>query len=227
MSIVAGIEEGRNAYANIRKVVYMLVSCGLAEVLFFSLAILCGLPMPLVAVQLLWLNLVTDGLQDLALSFEREEDDIMDEKPRNPKEPLFDKLLIKEIAISGLFIGLIVFGVWIYLLKYVHMDESLARGYIMALMVFMQNIHVFNCRSEKKSIFKLNPFTNLFVPLAVFLSIGLQVIIMEVPILSHLLKTESVPFEHMLLLFLAALPILVLMELFKLGLRKSIKNANS
>ena len=227
MSIVAGIEEGRNAYANIRKVVYMLVSCGLAEVLFFSLAILCGLPMPLVAVQLLWLNLVTDGLQDLALSFEKEEDDIMNEKPRNPKEPLFDKLLIREIAISGLFIGIIVFGVWVFLLKYVHMEETLARGYIMALMVFMQNIHVFNCRSEKKSIFKLNPFDNLFVPIAVFLSIGLQVLIMEVPILSHLLKTESVPFVHMLLLLVAALPILVLMELFKLGLRKRLKHENN
>ena len=151
----------------------------------------------------------------------------MNEKPRNPKEPLFDKLLIREIAISGLFIGIIVFGVWVFLLKYVHMEETLARGYIMALMVFMQNIHVFNCRSEKKSIFKLNPFDNLFVPIAVFLSIGLQVLIMEVPILSHLLKTESVPFVHMLLLLVAALPILVLMELFKLGLRKRLKHENN
>lgn len=216
MSIVSGIEEGRNAYANIRKVVYMLVSCGLAEVLFFSLSILLGLPMPLVAVQLLWLNLVTDGLQDLALSFEKEEEDTMNEKPRSPSEPLFDKLLIQEIAISGLFIGLIVFLVWFILLKEFNMDTTLARGYIMALMVFMQNIHVFNCRSEKKSTFKISLASNWFVSIAVFSSIGLQILIMEVPFLSHFLSTESIPVNHLILLLLAALPILVVMELFKL-----------
>ena len=90
-SIVAGIEEGRNAYANIRKVVYMLISCGFAEVLFFTLSIAFGMPIPLAAVQLLWLNLVTDGLQDLALSFEKGEKNVMKEKPRDPKESLFDK----------------------------------------------------------------------------------------------------------------------------------------
>ena len=79
-SIVAGIEEGRNAYSNIRKISILLLSCGFAEVLFFVLAILFNLPMPLVAIQLLWLNLVTDGLQDMALSFERETDTIMKQK---------------------------------------------------------------------------------------------------------------------------------------------------
>ena len=215
MSIVAGIEEGRNAYSNIRKVVYMLISCGLAEVLFFTLSIFFGLPMPLVAVQLLWLNLVTDGLQDLALSFEREEDDIMDDKPRSPKEPLFDKLLISEIALAGASIGLIVFGVWVYLIKFMNMEISMARGYIMALMVFMQNVHVFNCRHEKKSTFKVKLSSNLLVPLAVISAIILQIIIMEVPVLSHFMKTESVPYMDLFKLLLAALPILLIMETFK------------
>lgn len=220
MSIVAGVEEGRNAYANIRKVIYMLVSCGLAEVLFFALSILTNMPMPLVAVQLLWLNLVTDGLQDLALSFEVAEEDIMDEKPRDPKESVFDKLLTSEILISGLFMGILVYIVWIYLIKYLNVDINVARGYVMALMVFIQNIHVFNCRSEKKSIFKTNPFKNIFVPIAIVLSIGLQLIIMHVPFLSHILKTEPIDLTHMLILFALALPILVLMELFKLIVRK-------
>ncbi len=215
MSIVAGIEEGRNAYSNIRKVVYMLISCGLAEVLFFTLSIFFGLPMPLVAVQLLWLNLVTDGLQDLALSFEREEDDIMDDKPRSPKEPLFDKLLITEITLAGASIGLIVFGVWVYLIKFMNMDLTLARGYIMALMVFMQNVHVFNCRHEKKSTFKIKLSSNLLVPLAVISAIVLQIIIMEVPVLSHFMKTESIPYMDLFKLLLAALPILFIMETFK------------
>ena len=93
-SIVAGVKEGRVAYSNIRKIIYFLISCGLAEVLFFCLAIIFDLPMPLVAIQLLWLNVVTDGIQDIALSFEIAEDNIMKEKPRNPKESLFDKVLI-------------------------------------------------------------------------------------------------------------------------------------
>ncbi len=220
MSIVAGIEEGRNAYANIRKVIYMLLSCGLAEVLFFVLSILTNLPMPLVAVQLLWLNLVTDGLQDLALSFEKEEDDIMNDKPRDPKESVFDKILTSEILLSGLFMGLVVYLVWIVLIKHLNMDAHVARGYIMALMVFIQNIHVFNCRSEKKSIFKTNPFKNIFVPIAIASSIGLQIIIMNVPFLSHLLKVEPINIKYMLILFALALPILLLMEVYKLVIRK-------
>lgn len=220
MSIVSGIEEGRNAYANIRKVIYMLISCGLAEVLFFVLAIMTNLPMPLVAVQLLWLNLVTDGLQDLALSFEKEEDDVMDDKPRDPKESIFDRLLTGEILVSGIFMGLVVFGVWVFLLKKLNMDVGVARGYIMALMVFMQNIHVFNCRSEKKSVFKNNPFNNPFILVAIFGSIGLQLIIMHVPLLSHLLKTEPISASHMLMLFLMAIPVIVLMEIFKVVRKK-------
>ena len=219
-SIVSGIEEGRNAYSNIRKVVFMLVSCGLAEVLFFTLSIIFGLPIPLLAVQLLWLNLVTDGLQDIALSFEKAEKDIMKEKPRDPKQPLFDKLLSQEIIISGLFIGLIVYTTWIFLLKYVHMSETLARGYVMAMMVFMQNIHVLNCRSEKQSAFSIKLFSNWFVPFAVFSSIFLQILIMEVPILSTIMKTESIPVLHMLLLLLASLPVIIVLEIFKLIKKK-------
>ena len=221
LSIVSGIEEGRNAYANIRKVVYMLVSCGLAEVLFFTLSIVFGLPIPLLAVQLLWLNLVTDGLQDLALSFEKGEKNVMKEKPRNPKQPLFDSLLAQEIIVSGIFIGLLVFVVWIVLLKQFNIAESTARGYIMALMVFIQNIHVFNCRSEKQSIFSIKLFSNWFVPFAVFSSILLQILIMEVPFLSELMKTESIPVHIMIVLFLCALPIILVMEIFKKIKRKS------
>ena len=221
MSIVSGIEEGRNAYANIRKVVFMLVSCGLAEVLFFTLSIAFGLPIPLLAVQLLWLNLVTDGLQDLALSFEKGEKNVMNEPPRSPKQPLFDKLLAQEIIISGLFIGIIVYLVWIFLLKYVHMDESVARGYVMAMMVFMQNMHVLNCRSEKQSAFKIKLFSNWFVPFAIFSSIFLQLLVMEIPFLSTIMKTKSIPVTHMLLLLLASTPIVIIMEIYKLRFKKN------
>ena len=136
-SIVNGVLEGRVAYANIRKITYFLLSCGLAEVFFFALAIFCNMPMPLIAIQLLWLNVVTDGIQDIALSFEKAERDVMKENPRDPKENLFNSTLIEEILLSGISIGLIVFFLWWYLLKVRGVELSLARSYIMALMIIL------------------------------------------------------------------------------------------
>lgn len=213
-SIVSGVEEGRCAYSNIRKVTYMLISCGIAEVMFFILSIICGLPMPLVAIQLLWLNVVTDGFQDLALSFEKKEDNIMYEKPRDPKSSLFDKKLIHEVLLSGLVIGGIVFIVWIYLIKNLGMPVESARGYVMALMVFMQNVHVLNCRSEKISIFKMK-WNNPFLLISILLAIVLQIIIMEIESLSTFMQTTSIPIEHLVLLFVCAIPVLVVMEIYK------------
>ena len=214
-SIVAGIEEGRNAYSNIRKISWMLLSCGFAEVLFFSLSIAFDLPIPLVAIQLLWLNLVTDGLQDMALSFERETDTIMKEPPRDTKESLFEKELIREILISGLFIGLLVFIIWEFLINNLGMEIEHARGYILALMVFIQNIHVLNCRSEKKSIFDNKFSKNPFVIIAIGGSILLQIIVMEVPFLSKALQTYNISYYNLVLLFLLALSILFVMEIHK------------
>lgn len=214
-SIVAGIEEGRNAYSNIRKISILLLSCGFAEVLFFVLSILFNLPMPLVAIQLLWLNLVTDGLQDMALSFERETDTLMKEKPRKTNESLFEKEMIKQILASGLFMGVIVFDVWFIMIKFLNFEVAHARGYVLALMVFMQNIHVLNCRSETKSVFRNGFKQNPFVLFTIVATILLQIIVMEVPALSLLLQTYSVPYKDMLLLLILALPVLLIIELYK------------
>ncbi len=213
-SIVTGIEEGRVAYANIRKIVYFLLSCGIAEVLFFALSILSDLPMPLVAIQLLWLNVVTDGIQDLALSFEQKEDSIMTEKPRNPKESIFDKKLLKETVISGLTIGILVYIVWYFLLEK-GMDVSIARAYVMTLMVLIQNIHVFNCRSEHLSIFKVPLNKNWFVVFGIIGSILLHIIVTEVDFLSKFLQTSPIPINHFLILFLLSLIIIGVMEIYK------------
>ena len=215
-SIVAGVKEGRVAYANIRKIIFFLISCGLAEVLFFCLSIIFDLPMPLVAIQLLWLNVVTDGIQDFALSFEKAEDNIMKEKPKDPEESLFDKHLLKEILVSGSVIGLLVFVCWYYLIQVVHMDVSIARGYIMALMVFIQNIHVFNCRSEKSSAFHVPLRGNPLIVGGVFVSLILHIIVMESSLLSSFLQTSSIPIMHLIILFLIASMVLFVMECYKL-----------
>ena len=222
-SIVNGVLEGRVAYSNIRKITYFLISCGLAEVLFFCLAIAMDMPVPLVAIQLLWLNVVTDGIQDFALSFEKAEKGIMKEKPRDPKSSLFDRELITEILISGLSIGLIVFGLWYYLINIYGMETTLARTYVMALMIIIQNIHAFNCRSERQSIFSIPVGSNLIFVFGVIGSILLGVAVLEIPVLSMFLKTQSIPLIQLEMLFLLGASIFVIMELYKL-IKKFINN---
>lgn len=222
-SIVEGVKEGRNAYSNIRKVTYMLISSGVAEIIFFLVAIIAGLPMPLVAVQLLWLNVVTDGLQDLALSFERPEKGIMLEKPRSTKESLFSKTLIIEILVSGLFIGALVIGVWWYLIKETNVSLPYARGLTMSLMVFLQNFHALNCRSEKQSLFRIPPFSNKFFFVSIIGAVGLQILLMEIDAISHLISLTSVSYAHLTIMLALSLSIIVVMEIYKLIYRAVVR----
>ena len=216
-SIVAGVKEGRVAYSNIRKIIFFLISCGIAEAIFFCLAIVCDMPMPLVAVQLLWLNVVTDGIQDFAMSFEKAEKGILTEKPRNPKESIFNKSLIREILVSAGVIAAVVFAAWWFFLNVLlNMDVVMARSYTMCLMVFIQNVHVFNCRSERRSAFSVPIRRNPIMLFGILGTLMLQIIVMEVPVLSNLLQTVSIPAPQMLGLFGIALVILVIMEIYKL-----------
>ena len=215
-SIVSGIELGRSAYSNIRKVCFFLLSCGLAEVLFYLLSIVFDLPMPLIAIQLLWLNLVTDGFQDIALSFEKAERGIMKRKPLDPNENIFNKMLLSEVLLSGIVIGIIVFIVWYILIEKLEMNVIEARGYIMVLMVFIQNIHVFNCRSETESAFNIPLRSNPLIVLTIFGSVALQILVMEIPALSHYLKAEPIPYPHMFILLCFAFVILIIMEIYKM-----------
>lgn len=219
-SIVSGVKEGRCAYANIRKITYFLLSCSIAEVLFFILALVCGAGTPLLAIQLLWLNVITDGLQDLSLSLEKPEKDIMNEKPRPTNESLFSKSMVAQCLVGGLTIGLTVFGAWMIFTQALHYDLVVARSLVMALMVFLQNIHAFNCRSEKQSVFKVSIKTNWFFAVSVLGSIGLQILFMEIPFLSQFLELTTVPYIDVILLLAVAFVILLVSELYKLRLRR-------
>ena len=138
----------------------------------------------------------------------------MKEKPRSPNESLFERELVKQVLLSGLFIGMVVFILWYLLIKN-GMDVKASRGYVLALMVFIQNIHVINCRSEKRSIFQNSFIKNPFVLFTIIGSILLQILVMETPFLSRFLQTSQVPYLHMIILFLIALPILTVMEIYK------------
>ena len=131
-------------------------------------------------------------------------------------ESIFNKTLVSEVLFSGFLIGIIVFIVWFILIKKVRMDLALARGYIMVLMVFIQNIHVFNCRSEKNSAFNIPLRRNKFILFTIVFSVLLQIIVMEIPFLSNFLKTQPIPWSHMFILLSFALIILIAMEVYKL-----------
>jgi len=220
-SIVAGVEEGRFAYDNVRKVIFLLISTGAAEVILFILSIFAGLPLPLLAVQLLWLNLVTNGIQDVALAFEGGEPGTMKKKPRKPSETIFNGIMIKQTAVAGLTMGLIVFGLWYWLITYTEMDETHARDLILLLMVCMQNFHAFNSRSETISIFKIPLKRNFILVFGVLAAQGIHILSMQIPFMQRVLKIEPITPTEWLYVLGLALPILISMEVFKFFYRKT------
>ena len=218
-SIVAGIKEGRIAYANIRKIVLFLLSCGMAEVLFFLFSVIFGYEMPLIAIQLLWINVVTDGLQDMALSFETSSTDVMKERPRKTNESIFSKDLKIEVSIFGLTIAFMIFTIWKYLIDN-NISLLIARSITMLLMVFIQNIHVLNCRSEKNSIFKTSIKTNKLIIYTIIGSIFLQLFVSIVPTFAKFLSITSLPLNIIFITFIFSLNIIVVSEVYKFMYRR-------
>jgi potassium/sodium efflux P-type ATPase len=214
-SIVAGVEEGRIAYSNVRKVIFLLISTGAAELVLFTLALLSGLPLPLMAVQLLWLNLVTNGIQDVALAFEPAEGNELQCPPRPPQERIFNRLMIERVLISALVIGTVAFLVFQWLLsRGFTLDE--ARNGTLLLMVLFENVHVFNCRSEARSVFRHNPLRNPVLLIGTAVAQLVHIGAMYTPWISDVLRVQPVSLQHWLELLGFALTVLVVMELHKL-----------
>jgi len=225
-SIVAGIEEGRFAYDNVRKLIALLVSCGAAEILLFTLSLLAGLPLPLTAVQLLWLNLITNGPQNVALAFEAGEPDAMTRKPRKPTEGVFDTMMIQQTVMSGLVMALIAFGAWYWWLN-LGMDEAKARNLLLLLMVFLENVHVFNCWSERRLTFSIPLRNNWLLILGVAAAQGIHILSMYLPVTQNILHVAPVTFDEWMTLLLLASTILVTMEIFKLAKKSQYKRLNT
>jgi len=213
-SIVAGVEEGRVAYANVRKVIFLLISTGAAELVLFSLALFTGQPLPLLAVQLLWLNLVTNGIQDVALAFEPAEGDELQQPPRSPQEPIFNRLMVERVIISALVIGSVAFLLFHWLLNHGYsLDE--ARNGTLLLMVLFENIHVFNSRSETCSAFRHNPLRNPILLIGTLLAQLIHIGAMYTPWINDVLHIKPVSPQLWLELLALALTVLVIMELHK------------
>ncbi len=226
-SIVSGVEEGRYAYENVRKVTYLLVSTGAGEIVLFLLAILSGIGdangapiFPLLAIQLLWLNVVTNGIQHVTLAMEAGDPKVMSRKPRSPSEGIFDKLMVRQVAVSAAVVGVIAFSVFYYLYEVSGLDAFKASNLTFLLMVFIENVHVFNCRSERDSAFKV-PIRNNYALLAGVLGAqAIHLLAMNIPLMQDVLRVEPVSLVEYGSLLAVALTILVAMEIFKWVVRR-------
>jgi magnesium-transporting ATPase (P-type) len=227
-SIVIGVEEGRIAYDNVRKVIFLLISTGLAELVLVILSVATRAPLPLTAAQLLWLNLITNGIQDVALACEPGQGDELSRPPRPAREPVFDRTMTQRTLLAGVVMGSVAFAVFQLWLGGENRAGSggpdrlaAARNATLLLMVFFENIHIGNCRSETRSIFTLSPLRSPFLLGAVAMALAVHVAAMHLPAAQTVLGTAPLAPAAWLGLLLTALVIIPPLEILKWWERRS------
>ncbi len=239
-SIVAAVEQGRVIYDNIRKFVFFLLSSNVAEIMIIFLATLAGLPTPLTAIQLLWLNLLTDGAPALALAMEKGDPDIMRRKPRPTNEPIINKsmglgILIQTITQTGATLTAFCLGLlWhlqqslpaganplTYLFNYDWrgVDVQTAETMAFVTLSLCELFRAYTVRSERLSIFSIGVFSNRYMQYAVGLSIGLMLLVVGLPFLQPIFNTHFMNLNEWLIVIGLALIPAVSEEITKAYLR--------
>lgn len=214
-TIVSAVEEGRVIYGNIRKFIRYLLSCNLGEVLTMFLSSLFALPTPLLPIQILFVNLATDGLPAIALGLDPGEKNIMDEKPRDKKEGVFARGLKEKIIVRGVLIG--VCTVLSFIIgTYFNFDLKTCRTMALTTLVLSQLIHVFECKSEKLPLFKIDIFNNKYLVLAVLSSILMMVAVIYIPFLSTVFHTSQLTFMQWAIILFFSLIISFINSLFNM-----------
>ncbi|MFD3157459.1 calcium-translocating P-type ATPase, PMCA-type [Haloimpatiens sp. FM7330] len=187
-TIVSAVEEGKVIYNNIRKFIRYLLSCNLGEVLTMFLSSLFYLETPLLPIQILFVNLATDGLPAIALGVDPKDEDIMFERPREKNESVFSRGLKEKIMLRGSLIGICTILSFLGGKLY-GMDLATCRTLALGTLIMSQLIHVFECRSEKHSIFEIKLFTNPYLVGAVMVSIAMLLLIIYIPFLQKVFHT--------------------------------------
>lgn len=190
-TIVSAIKEGRMIFDNIRKFIKYLLACNLGEILMMGAAAFVGMPLPLIPVQILWVNLVTDGLPALALGVEPPEKGIMERKPVKGNIGIFSGGLGANIVFSGLLIGaasLLAFGAAVYV---THGDLQTARTVCFMTMVMAELFFAFECQSEYQTVFERGIFRNVYLLAATLFSFALAVAVLYIPFLSNIFQTAA------------------------------------
>jgi Ca2+-transporting ATPase len=204
-SIVAAVEEGRIIYSNIRKFVFFLLACNVAEILIIFVAQLLGLPLPLRPIQLLWLNLLTDGLPALALALEKGDPDVMQHPPRPASEPVINRRMWIGIGIQAIVGAVAVLAAFIYGLKQfagLPGDGTLIAAQTMAFIVLncAELIVVFSFRSERFLVWSIGLFTNRAVVGATLLSFALLLVVVYIPVLQPIFYTTNLALNEWLVM---------------------------
>jgi len=208
--IVAAVEEGRAILDNIRKVITYLLSDSFTEVILVGVSIMAGLPLPVTAVQILWVNLIEDGLPDIALAFEPKEKDIMKQKPGGHEIPLLTREMKTIIFIIGIFTDLILLGLFFWLWNQNH-DIAYVRTMIFACLSIDSLLYVFSCKSLRRNLWRINPFSNKILVAAWLLGMAMLMAALYLPTLQAFLKTVPLGiFDWQIILGLGLLNVILI-----------------
>ncbi len=223
-SIVNAVEEGRGIYDNIQEFVHYLLSCNASEIALVLFAAVVGWPVPLLPIQLLWINLVTDGLPALALAMEKPEPDVMSRPPRPPNEPFFTRQRGARIIFHGVLISAVAIAGFAY--SYLREDASYAQATAFYVVTFTQLFFSFACRSQRYTLPQLGIFTNPYLLAAIVLSGILQMSLLWIPLTRHILF-KSVPHFgwDWLVIFLMGLTPVSVVEITKIIRARRAKTA--
>jgi len=212
-SIVAAVEEGRIVFANIKKYLTYLLSSNVGEILLMAFAALAGLPLPLTAVQILYVNLATDGLPALALAVDPPEQDLMHRKPRNPRTGIFTRPLLVLLLTGGIWSALVNISLFTWLLRTGRpLHEAVSMTFVS--LVLIQFFKAYNFRSDRLSVFQ-RPLANRWLNLAVLWEMVLLSLILYVPWLQRPFATFSFSTADWLLVTASALSIVPVLEAVK------------
>jgi Ca2+-transporting ATPase len=221
-TIVAAVEEGRGIYDNIRKTLQYLLAGNTGELLFMTVCVIFGLPMPLLPIHLLWINLVTDGLPALCLATDPIDPDVMKRHPRRQSENITNRSFFRTMAFTGFLTAGVSFAVYFYALQTGTLET--ARTYAFAVLVFAELLRSFGARSETKPVWRIPLFTNANLVIVVVISFGLQVWSQHNAALGSFLKTSYMPFTNCLLLIAVGTIPLLILEVVKVRWHAQPKN---
>lgn len=215
-SIVAAVEEGRAIFDNIRRFIHFLLSCNIGELLTMFLASLLGLPLPLLPIQILWVNLATDSLPALALGVEPAEPRGMERPPRPPTEGVLTKRIAGIMLMQGTIIGLLTLGAFLF--EYLVMGGGVDRARVIAFSttIFAQNVHAFNVRSDRYSVFQLGLLSNPWLLVSFGVVIVSELAVIYVPFLQPIFKTMPLGAQDWAVVIGLGVMPLVIVEFIKL-----------
>jgi Ca2+-transporting ATPase len=214
-TIVAAIEEGRGIFANLKKFVHFLLSCNAGELIAMLIATGFGMPLPLLPIQILWINLATDGPPALALGVDPAEKGLLSKPPRSRKAFLFDRHEIGLLFFQGLLIGLV--SIFAFAIEYYWLGAGieLARTMAFSVMMLSQKFHAFNCRSQVRSVFSLGLFSNPWLVISFVVLFSIHIAVIYVPFCQEIFKTVPLNAYHWVIMISISITPLLVMEVYK------------